>query len=244
MVSSISNAFSSSRESLDKKTSCDSESTKKTGRPKGSIKKEMQDFQKRKKEAINEVLLQFESKRKSRGKSKRLGRGVLNEIISEVALECNLPSCILNPETIHSREKRNKLTPSHRGPTSPLAPVEDLAASACIQRAAMSQPLNSTDGVRLVKSLIKGAVRERELSKFHQCKYVLEGPCQMEAMISKKHWYNFKRRHKNKLKTMKGRRLDASRAKWSKHRNFKLMRNLLHDEMESCNIAAKCKKKF
>ena len=53
---------------------------------------------------------------------------------------------------------------------------------------------------------------------------------------------NFKKRHKDELKTMKGRRLDLSRDKWSKHRNFKMMHDILCDEMENCGITVKSDK--
>ena len=53
---------------------------------------------------------------------------------------------------------------------------------------------------------------------------------------------NFKKKHKDKLKTMKGRRLDLSRDKWSKNRHFKMTHDLLCNEMENCGIAAKSHK--
>ena len=111
------------------------------------------------------------------------------------------------------------------------------------QRAAMNQPLNCTNGLELVRSMISGSKHEEELNKHHQHKEAFEGSAS-KGTTSKKHWHDFKRRHRDVLKTMKGRRLDLSRDKWSKHRNFKMTCNLLCDEMENCKIAEKCSKKW
>ena len=92
-----------------------------------------------------------------------------------------------------------------------------------------------------MKSLIVGTKHEEELKNHHEHKNAFEGTCD-KYQISRKCWMNFIKRHKDELKTMKGRRLDLSRDKWSKCRNFKMMCDLLHDEMENCGVAVKVMK--
>ena len=54
-----------------------------------------------------------------------------------------------------------------------------------VQRTAMSHPLNASDGLRLVKSLIVGTKCEDELVNFHRHKSALEGTGN-SSFISKK----------------------------------------------------------
>ena len=85
-----------------------------------------------------------------------------------------MPSNSLSRDTIRSRVKRNNSCPLGKGPPSPLAPIEKIIVSMFIQRADMNQPLNTTNGLRLVKSLIAGTKCEEEISKHHRCETVLE----------------------------------------------------------------------
>ena len=111
---------------------------------------------------------------------------ILKKIIDEVERDFNLPPNSIKIEKIRRRIKRNNLTPTSRGPPSPLAPIEKLLVDMLIQRAATNQPLNASDGFRLVKFLIIGTKHEDEIENFHRNKSALEGTGN-SSFISKKY---------------------------------------------------------
>jgi hypothetical protein len=61
------------------------------------------------------------------------------------------------------RFRRNTIISRGMGPDSPMERVEKLILSAILQRAAMHQPLNVTECIHLLNSLIDKSVIQKEL---------------------------------------------------------------------------------
>ena len=129
----------------DERKECVNEEETKIGQPKGATKKEAQDFVTRSKQAFHEASLRYSAVKVP---SKRVGKGTLKKIITEVEYEFNLLSNNLKSKGIRSRIKKGRaITPNSKGPSSPLANLEELLVSIFIERAAINQLLNVSNGL-------------------------------------------------------------------------------------------------
>ncbi len=69
-------------------------------------------------------------------------------------------------DTIRSRVKRGNLNPSHPGVVSPLEEAEKALVVICIQMGKIRQPLSCTEGIQLMKDLIKDTSIQDTLKEF------------------------------------------------------------------------------
>ena len=97
--------------------------------------------------------------------------------------------------------------------------------------------ISSSDGLQLTNSLIKGTdiekiVKEHKLK--HDCISDIES---CSGMLGMGYQNRFKIRHKDRIVSNKGEKIELDRANWTTHANFKLMCDNVGAEMSEDNIA-------
>ena len=143
-----------------------------------------------KKEALFEVTLQHASNREeSNKKGARLVRGTIMKVINEALTDHDLPDGSINKDSARSRmRKKCDLTPKKPGPPSPLADIEDILVAMLIEKAAMSQPLSTSNGLKLANSLTKDAKYQQQLLRHHPCNDSTIETTPETVELSAKYW--------------------------------------------------------
>ena len=134
----------------------------KAGRPCGTGATQVRDATNLFYEAMNEACEKHSDVRNNR----LLKHGELRKSCELVEESRSLKKGIILPEKMRTRHKRNSLFPTSRGAPSPLSDVEDAPVGLFLQRGKMSEPLNCTEGLTFINSLISGSDAERKVRSF------------------------------------------------------------------------------
>jgi hypothetical protein len=164
----------------------------KGGRPKGSTDQQNRDNIKNYKECLNAITLAYSNElTECRAQSKTVMRGFLTEVIEQKKVEFSI-SCNISEETVRSRIKRQSLTPTHRGTSSPLQDAEMALVAICIQMGKIRQPLTCEEAIAIMNDLISETEMAESLTNFQKAR---TSSSESYGCVGKKWWRGFKKRH-------------------------------------------------
>ena len=192
---------------------------------------------------MNEISKQYYDLRRTNN-TKRLGKGVLEEIIKKAQEKYNVRNKDVPLSTIRSRLYQNSIECNHRGTSSPMEAIEPAILQIAIQRGRMNQPLTVAEGLQLSNSLIKkGSKLENDvkmyLNKREQLSTIGSSTKVPGNLLGPGYWSGFRRRHKDKLISHRGVQFGHNCSEWCNYDNFKWMYSLVYEAMEPAGVVTK-----
>ena len=186
--------------------------------------------------AKNECTKRFanlkEKYRKTTGK--RLGRGVVQDIIDQVKRKRNIMDADISPAVIRRRFYRGSIENNHLagGQESPLRAIEPIMVEIILQMARIRQCLTPSRALRLINDLIDGTKIQQDLIKWKET-----NTCNGHGKVGKGYWYGFLKRHRDKLVSRRGQKYELNRQNWTTYSNFANMYCHITHEMLEAGVA-------
>ena len=116
--------------------------------------------------AKNEITVKYSELLANKGTQKRLVKGILKRIITEVTEERDLPEgTVITPASIASRMKRGRLITNYTTGDlySLLLDLEPAAVAVIIKMDRIRHSLQSSDGLRLINSMLQDTTTQEKL---------------------------------------------------------------------------------
>lgn len=170
---------------------------------------------------------------KKRGK--RVGNGMLSELIERKKKERKLNDVNVSQSTIRLRIFRQKVivkTNQKGGHTSPLIDIEETVIQIVLQMARIRQCLSPSRGLSLVNSLIDGHELQQKLIEW-KTKF----SSNVKGSVGIKYWRAFMERNKHRLVSVRGQKYELDRQNWTTYANFVHMYRHCLDEMVTAGVA-------
>jgi hypothetical protein len=185
------------------------------GRPKGTTNEAIRDLKFRRSAALNWAAVEFNKAKEAKDGTKW---GKQKEIVREANTKFGLPEKDwISKETVRSRLKpARKLEVAHSGLVSPMIRLEGYFVDIFLSLGAMRQPSNSTQGLQIINSMIKGTCTENQIKEWKKSNLKIDctgdddGP-----LLGQKYWANFLKRHPQ-LTTKHCVRFDSQREAWAR----------------------------
>jgi len=143
-------------------------------------------------------------------------KGSIN-LINSIKKKNNIPDDVKIVEsTIRQRVKRKRIfTNGSRGHESPLLPIESTVVRLIIQLSRICQCLTPSQGLSLVKLLIKDTPVQGDLISFKATFY-----SNADGEVGSSYWRTFMKRNGHLIVSKKGQKHELDRASWSTYHNF------------------------
>ena len=177
--------------------------------------------------------------------SSQLPNNFLKEDIEAQKEAFGIPSdTIVSHATIRSRERRGQ-NRSKKGPVAPLANIEPALVAICLQMAFFRQPLNAKEGLLLMNSLIdRSIVVQENLIPFMERSNIVNKDAIKLGKVTKSWWAGFLDRHKDVLETIRGERIESSRANWEKLPFIVQMYDIIYSKMVDARVVTSIEEFF
>jgi hypothetical protein len=173
---------------------------------------------------------------------KKLGKGVLDEIITSSLKEVGLPDDeeLIPKNTIINRVTRNNLKGKlgSFSQVSPMHEIEPLLAVLCRHLNRMAKSITQKEFMGLANDIIKDTPTSDKICKFQQsiCGMKLEIPGQPNK-LGKKYFYNFMARHDDIIHTTRISKRCVTRLEWATYTNVEKMYQLVYAELLYAGVA-------
>jgi hypothetical protein len=206
----------------------------KGGRPSGTTNKKKFEDVRVMISTKNEIAHRFFTEKNAA--RKKLKRGRLDEIITEVKKRNNLSEdVVINKTLIRSRIKKNIFVRNgHSGPSSPLASIEPHIVEMLIVLSKMRESLTPGNCINLINSLLVGTETQKALIAWK--KQYSHGE---SGTIGYGYWLGLKKRHADKICSKRGQKYELDRDKWTTYANFHQMYELVYKQMEEAGVAVR-----
>ena len=185
------------------------------GRPVGSTKIMAKNITIAYVAAKNEIATRFSGeKMRAKAKFKRLKKGRLDEIISQVKKKRNLPhDFVVSPTVIRKRVERNNLIVTNEGGSGQVSTLLDLEPQfICIvtQMHRIGEPLTPMKALALFNDLIEGTENQAKLKKW-KLKHTNAKTDDECGRVGYKYFQNFKNCNGDKITTRKVQKFELDR---------------------------------
>jgi hypothetical protein len=163
----------------------------------------------------------------------------LKDIIYTVQLEENLPRNSIPYETIRSRIKRNNLSGKTSQSTPPLEKVEPLIVEYCQRCAQIGYPLTKDQVITLAEDLIDKTEYFDSLKNCKEQKKITVTATidSSRGWLGDRWYWNFLKRHEDKIRRGQGKIRDVKRFAWCTYQNFENMYNCVYEQMVQGKVA-------
>ena len=184
----------------------------------------------------NEIACKFAAVRESTRNGKRMRKGQLKEIITQVKSKKGIDIEIL-PSAFRRRLERKSLRSHHvvGGQILPLLRMETTVVEIIWQMARIRQCLTPSKGLQLVNSLLKGTKLQQDLIEWKE----KGNSNNVTGTVGRGYWRKFMERNKDKIVSKRGQKYELSRQNWTTYTNFVHMYHHCIDEMIKAEVAVK-----
>jgi hypothetical protein len=213
-----------------------SNSRNRGGRPKGTTKKAKQDEVESLDKAITAASLAYAHALTNKS-TLRLPRGTVDTCIAIAKKDHSIPDDVkISKETVLSRVKRRNEEGLRVQSPMPWV-IEKILVGCCIAAKHIGFPLRQATFLQLANSLIQQTNFERDIIAWKVKCNAFKDAAEQGAQLGKKYYENFMKRHAKYLTSVKGHKVDSTRAEWCTYENFRLMYDDVYAYMVEAGVA-------